>query len=47
MWKNYLKIMYRNLWRYKAYSLLNILGLSIGLASTFLIFFVGTSGTQL
>lgn len=38
MWKNYLKIMYRNLWQYKAYSLLNILGLSIGLASTFLIF---------
>ena len=37
MWKNYLKIMYRNLWRYKAYSLLNILGLSIGLASTFMI----------
>ncbi|MCL7988110.1 ABC transporter permease [Sphingobacterium sp. lm-10] len=37
MWNNYLKIMYRNLWRYKAYSLLNILGLSIGLASTFMI----------
>lgn len=37
MIKNYFKIAFRNLWRYKAFSLLNILGLSIGLASSILI----------
>jgi putative ABC transport system permease protein len=33
MWKNYLKIAWRNLIRQKAFSLINVLGLSIGLAS--------------
>lgn len=37
MIKNYFKIAFRNLWRYKAYSLLNISGLSIGLLSSILI----------
>ena len=38
MLKNYLKIAWRNLLRNKSFSLLNILGLSIGLAVTALIF---------
>ncbi|SFU17457.1 putative ABC transport system permease protein [Algoriphagus locisalis] len=33
MWKNYLKIAWRNLVRQKSFSLINVLGLSIGLAS--------------
>ncbi|MFD2600303.1 ABC transporter permease [Sphingobacterium corticis] len=37
MWKNYLNVTYRNLLRYKAFSLLNIVGLSVGLASSLLI----------
>lgn len=37
MLKNYLKIAYRNLLKYKFYSLLNILGLAIGLASCLLV----------
>jgi putative ABC transport system permease protein len=37
MWKNYLKIAVRNLWKHKAYSLINILGLSVGLACCILI----------
>lgn len=32
MWKNYLKIAWRNLWKNKLYSFLNITGLSIGMA---------------
>lgn len=38
MFKNYLKVATRNILRQKEYSLLNILGLSIGLASFLLIF---------
>ncbi len=38
MLKNYLKIAFRNLWKHKYYSLINILGLAIGLACTLLIF---------
>lgn len=37
MIKNYFKIALRNLWRYKAFSLLNILGLSVGLAASIMI----------
>ena len=37
MFKNYLKIAVRNLLRHKTYSLVNILGLSIGIACTLLI----------
>ena len=37
MFKNYLKIAWRNLIRNKSFSLLNILGLSTGLAVTALI----------
>lgn len=33
MWKNHLKIAWRNLTKYKFYSLINILGLSIGLTA--------------
>ncbi len=38
MLKNYLKIAFRNLIRFKAYSAINILGLAIGLAAAILIF---------
>src|SRR5688572_13808878 len=38
MFKNYLKIAFRNLWKHKAFSLINILGLTVGLTAGFLIF---------
>jgi putative ABC transport system permease protein len=38
MIKNYLKIAFRNLWRQRAFSFLNIMGLTVGLAACFLIF---------
>ena len=38
MFKNYLKIAYRNLAKHKFYSLINIFGLSLGIASCILIF---------
>jgi putative ABC transport system permease protein len=37
MFKNYLKIALRNILKYKAYSLINILGLAVGMASCILI----------
>lgn len=37
MWKNYLNTMLRGIWRHKAYSLINIFGLAIGLACCLLI----------
>src|SRR4051812_7608919 len=33
MLKNYFKIVLRNLWRYKGYTLINIIGLGIGIAA--------------
>jgi putative ABC transport system permease protein len=38
MFKNYLKIAWRNLLRHKAFSLINILGLSIGMATCMIIY---------
>jgi putative ABC transport system permease protein len=38
MFKNYFKIAIRNLWRHKAFSLINILGLAVGMAACFLIY---------
>lgn len=38
MLKNYLQVAFRNLWRHKGFSLLNILGLTIGMSACFLIF---------
>lgn len=38
MIKNYLRIAFRNLWRHKGFSLLNIIGLTISMAAFFLIF---------
>lgn len=38
MFKNYLKTAVRNLWRHKGYSFINIVGLSVGLACSILIF---------
>ncbi len=38
MFKTYIKIAFRNLWRYKSFSFINVLGLAIGMASCFLIF---------
>jgi len=37
MFKNYLKTTFRNLWRNKAFSLINIMGLALGLACSLLI----------
>ena len=33
MFKNFLKIIFRNLWRYKSYTLINIIGMAIGIAA--------------
>ncbi|OOG76374.1 ABC transporter permease [Algoriphagus sp. A40] len=38
MWKNYLKIAYRNLLKKKVYSIINIIGLGVGMACCVLIF---------
>jgi putative ABC transport system permease protein len=38
MLKNYFKIAFRNLWRKRAYSIINITGLAAGMACCFLIF---------
>ena len=38
MLKNYFKIAFRNLWRKRTFSFINIIGLAIGMASCFLIF---------
>lgn len=38
MFKNYLKIAWRNLWRSKVFSAINVLGLTIGLTACFFIF---------
>src|SRR6476469_4048688 len=37
MFKNYLKTAFRNLWRNKVFSLINIMGLALGLACSLLI----------
>jgi len=38
MLKNYFKIAFRNLWRHKTFSFINIMGLTVGLTAFFLIF---------
>jgi putative ABC transport system permease protein len=38
MIRNYFKIAFRNLWRHKAFSFINILGLTVGITAFFLIF---------
>lgn len=38
MFKNYLKIAWRNLWRNKVFSFINVLGLTVGLTACFFIF---------
>src|SRR6202035_1666037 len=38
MLKNYFKIAFRNLWRHKAFSFINIMGLTVGMTAFFLIF---------
>ena len=37
MLRNYLKIAWRNLWKHKGFSLINIMGLSVGMTACFLI----------
>src|SRR5690606_23498863 len=37
MFKNYFKIAWRNLWKHKAYSFINIFGLAMGMAVTVMI----------
>lgn len=38
MFRNYIKIAFRNLWKHKAFSFINILGLTVGMTACFLIF---------
>jgi putative ABC transport system permease protein len=38
MFRNYLKIAFRNLWKRRTFSLINILGLTVGMTACFLIF---------
>lgn len=38
MIKNYLRVAFRNLWRHKGFSFLNITGLTIGMSACFLVF---------
>ena len=38
MLKNYFKIAFRNLWRHKIFSLINIMGLAVGMTACFLIY---------
>src|ERR1044071_4427563 len=38
MFKNYFKTAFRNLWRHKVFSFLNIMGLAVGMTACFLIF---------
>src|ERR1700748_708371 len=38
MLKNYFKIAFRSLWRHKAFSILNITGLAVGMSAFFLIY---------
>jgi len=38
MFKNYLKIAFRNLWKHKVFSFINIMGLTVGMTACFLIF---------
>jgi putative ABC transport system permease protein len=38
MFRNYFKIAFRNLWRHRVFSLINILGLTVGMTACFLIF---------
>ncbi len=37
MFKNYIKVAIRNLFRYKVYSIINIVGLALGITSTILL----------
>ena len=38
MIRNYLRVAFRNLWRHKGFSLLNIIGLTVGMSAFFLVF---------
>lgn len=40
MFKNYFKIAFRNFWRHKAFSLINVLGLSIGISVSLVIYLI-------
>src|SRR6478735_5258310 len=46
MFKNYFKIAIRNLWRHKAFSFINILGLAVGISACFLIYLYVTFETS-
>ena len=40
MLKNYFKVTLRNLWKHKAHTIINVLGLALGIASSIIIFFI-------
>lgn len=46
MIKNYIKIAFRNLWNHRLFSVLNILGLTVGMTACFLIFMYVTFKTS-
>ena len=41
MFKNYFKTAFRNLWKNKVFSVINIMGLALGLACSLLIMLLG------
>ena len=40
MIKNYVKIAWRNLWRHKLFTLINIIGLSIGISAALVVYLI-------
>lgn len=40
MFKNYFKIAFRNFWKYKAFTLINVVGLSIGISAALVIYLI-------
>lgn len=40
MFRNYLKVSLRNLWKYKSYALLNVFGLAVGIAAAIILFLI-------
>ncbi len=40
MFKNYFKTAFRNFWRNKSFSVINVLGLSIGISASLIIFLI-------
>ena len=37
MYRNYFKVVFRNLWKYRSFSIINLMGLAVGMAACLLI----------